>query len=52
MDFGFAFSSNFWSQFHQHKPSPRFEDLLSKPDLTVEELLTDPETLSEIQNSN
>jgi hypothetical protein len=52
MDFGFTFSSNFWSTVNTAKPSQRFSELLQKPELSIEELLQDSETVTEIQNSN
>jgi hypothetical protein len=52
MDFGFSFSGQFWTSFQQTRTSPRYTELLEKEDLTIEEVLLDADTLTEIRNSN
>ena len=41
-------NSNFWQTYRQHG-SPSIEDLLSKPDCTVEKLLDDEDILQEFK---
>lgn len=44
-------NSNFWQTYRQHG-SPSIEDLLSKPDCTVEKLLNDEDVLQEFKTQN
>ena len=52
MDFGFSFAGQFWSNFSEFQTSPRFNNLLEKEDLSLEEVIIDSDTVSEIRNSN
>ena len=44
-------NSNFWQTYRQHG-SPSIEDLLSKPDCTVEKLMDDEDILQEFKTQN
>ena len=44
-------NSNFWQTYRAHG-SPSIEDLLSKPDCTVEKLLDDDDVLQEFKTQN
>ena len=50
-DFDRFLNSNFW-QNYRNQSSPSIEDLLSKPDCSVEKLLDDDDVLQEFKNQN
>ena len=50
--FNFRFlNTNFWSSY-ANKPSQSIDNLVGKPECTVEKLLEDDDVLSEFKNGN